>query len=775
VSQRGPSEPAGPLTKEAVLAAIEKHGRSLAKRDLARVLDVKGDDRRRLREILDELEQEGRLARAGRRTFASADAPPETGVIEMVSVDSDGDLIAQAVGEFGLFGPPIRVPLREAQAQRGRPALGVGDRAVARIEQHEETWSAHITRVLPAGPPRILGIYRAGPHGGMVEPSDRRARGPFHVLPRDAGKAQDGDLVICAAVERQGRASGPPRVTIAETIGRADDPRAASILAIHSHRIPVGFTEAELDQARSAKPVKLGDRTDLRDVPLVTIDPDDARDHDDAVYAERDTDPKNPDGWRVIVAIADVALYVTPESPLDGGALKRGVSVYFPDRVAPMLPEELSADLCSLRELEERACLAVEMIFDRDGIKRSHRFLRGLMRSAARLEYSQAQRAIDGEPDPKTGPLLDSVLKPLWACYAALSAARDQREPLDLDAPEFKVRFGPDGKVQSIHKRERLEAHRLIEEFMIQANVCAAETLEKKRSPLIYRIHDTPSAEKIAALTDFLPTIGLKWAQGEAPRPSRFNRLIALSQGSGNEALVNEMVLRSQAQAIYSAENIGHFGLNLDRYAHFTSPIRRYADVIVHRALIRSLDLGKDGLTDGEMARLDAVAEIITACERRAVAAEREANDRYVASFLSDRVGAKFEGRITGVTRAGLFVRLTDLGADGLAPVSMLGAERFVHDPAGQRLIGSESGGRFVLGMSVIVRLVEATPVSGGLLFEVLTKPQPGAAKDAHRVQRERGRFDNARGPGRGAPPSRGGPKKRGGGAGKTKPRKKRR
>ena len=436
-----------------------------------------------------------------------------------------------------------------------------------------------------------------------------------------------------------------------------------------------------------------------------------------------------------------------------------------------MLPEELSADLCSLREGEDRACLAVEMIFNAQGAKLRHKFMRGMMRSAAKLEYGQAQRAVDGETDEKTAPLVDDVLKPLWAAYETVAKARDIREPLDLDAPEFKVRFGPDGKVASIHRRERLEAHRLIEEFMIQANVCAAETLEAKKSPLIYRIHDTPSDTKLAALSEFLPTIGMKWSKGEAPRTDRFNRLIKLAEGSGNETLVNEMVLRSQAQAIYSHENIGHFGLNLDRYAHFTSPIRRYADVIVHRGLIRALDLGDDGLTDDEMSKLDAVAEIITTCERRAVAAEREANDRYIASFLADKVGATFQGRITGVTRAGLFIRLLETGADGLAPVSRLGAERFVHDAAAQRLIGEQTGIRYVLGMQVEVRLVEATPVSGGLLFDVLTEGQAGSTKDA-RMARSALRDNFPPRPGRYGPPK-GGKGKSGGKpkAGKSKKR----
>jgi ribonuclease R len=442
----------------------------------------------------------------------------------------------------------------------------------------------------------------------------------------------------------------------------------------------------------------------------------------------------------VWVAIADVAAYVTPGSPLDRGARRRGNSTYFPDRVAPMLPESLSADLCSLREGEERACLAVELVIDAEGRKRSHRFARGLMKSAAKLSYSQAQAAIDGAPDAVAAPLLEPILKPLWAAYRIASIARAAREPLEIDAPEHRIRFHADGRVAGVEKRARFDAHKLIEEFMIQANVAAAETLEAKAAALIYRVHERPSEEKIAALQDFLPSVGLKWAMGQVVSAGRFNRLLKIVEGGEHAEIVNEVVLRTQAQAVYSSDNMGHFGLNLSRYAHFTSPIRRYADLIVHRALIKGLGFGKDGQTPEEMASLEEIAEEITAAERRSMAAERDAAARYIASFLADRVGSIFSGKITGVTRFGLFVKLSETQADGLAPISGLGDQRWIHEEAAHALVGERTGERYILGQAVEVRLEEAAPVTGGLLFAVQSDPLPAAEN-----------WRRPKGPGRGA------------------------
>ncbi|MGZ6016579.1 MAG: ribonuclease R, partial [Phenylobacterium sp.] len=537
-----------------------------------------------------------------------------------------------------------------------------------------------------------------------------------------AQELRDGDLVLAQATAAETR-FGPKRGKLLEVIGREDEPRAASLIAIHAHGIPTGFSPAAEAEAAAAQPPTLSGREDLRHVPFITIDPPDARDHDDAVYAEPDTDAGNQGGWIVWVAIADVAAYVRPNSALDEVAREKANSVYFPDRVEPMLPEVLSNGLCSLREGENRACMAVRMVFGADGRKRSHRFVRGLMRSAAKLSYEQAQACADGHPDDKTGPIAKTIIQPLYAAYAVLKKGRGVRSPLAIESAERRIEFNREGQIGAITPRASLEAHKLIEEMMIQANVAAAETLEQKRTPLIFRVHDEPSMEKVQALADFLSTIGVGWSKGERPRTERFNRLLAETRGGPHAEIVNEVVLRSQMQAIYDTDNIGHFGLNLARYAHFTSPIRRYADLVVHRALITALGLGQDGLTDRDRVRMAETAEMITASERRGMAAERDATDRYVAAFLADRVGAEFDGRITGVTRFGLFVRLAETGADGLAPVSKLGSEYFVHDDRAHALVGERTGARWPLGMQVQVKLAEATPITGGLLFEMLSEP----------------------------------------------------
>jgi ribonuclease R len=738
-----------------VLAAIEKLGGQADKQALARALKVTSDDRKILRAILKDLESEGALGRTGRRKFASATALPQTGVIDIIDRDADGELLGKLRGEDGLFGPMIRLAPSEGRAMAGEAAIGLGDRVLARISVEDGQPIARVIKRLGQSAHRILGVYRAQGHGmGRVETADRKVKHDLMVFPEHRFNAEDGDLVL-VELRPGARAHGPKRCAVREVVGREDDPRAASILAIHTHGVPMGFLPAEESEAHAAKKPTLKGRTDLRALPLITIDPEDARDHDDAVFAAPDDDPKNRGGYRVWVAIADVAAYVTPASALDRGAFKRGNSTYFPDRVAPMLPEALSADLCSLREGEERACLCVEMVFDKGGTKKKHTFIRGLMKSAAKLTYAQAQAAFDGKPDAKTQPLAQSILQPLWEAYQCLKIGRERRGPLALESQEHRIRFGPDGRVAGVEKRQTLEANKLIEEFMIMANVCAAETLEDKRTPLVYRVHDKPSDSKLAQLSDFLETINLSWTKGQVVLPERFNRLLAIAAESEHRVILNEVVLRTQAQAVYSKDNLGHFGLNLAKYAHFTSPIRRYADLIVHRGLIRALKLGDDGLTDEEAVRLEEVSEHISMCERRSMAAEREATERYIAAFLADRVGATFKGRVAGVTRFGLFIKLADTNADGLVPISSLD-ERYGHDEAAHALIGLQSGRMFKLGQPVVVKLLEAQPVSGGLLFEMVSEPLPG---DGRRPRvTPRAPFRDGRGPARKAPPR--GPKR---------------
>lgn len=740
---RTPS-PSGPPTREMVLDYLERNPHLGAKRDIARGLDVATEHKSELRRILNALEAEGALVRTARRAFSPAETPPPTGIVRFERIDRDGELIGRAMGKDGPFGPDIfYAGPSGANPRRGNrdPAPGIGERALSRIEKGRDgVWRARVIRTIDAAPETsLIGVYRANRYGGAVEPTSRREKSDYIIERGDARDARDGDLVRIQA--RPARGHGPRRASIVEVLGHVDDPRAASIIAMHTHGVPDEFPEQVLAEASKASPSPTPTpREDLTKTPLITIDPEDARDHDDAVYAEAD----GHGGWRVIVAIADVSAYVRAGTALDREAYRRGNSTYFPDRVSPMLPEHLSADLCSLRENALRETLAVEMFFNAGGRKTRHRFIRGKMRSAAKLSYRQAQDAVDGRPDARTQPLLEQVLKPLWGAYAAVSKARDQRHPLDLDLPERRVRIGEDGRIASISLRERFDAHRLIEEFMIQANVCAAETLEARRTPLLYRVHEEPSEEKVNALANFLPTIGLRWTRGEKITGARFNRLLADVKGTENEALVNEMVLRTQAQARYSDENLGHFGLNLPRYAHFTSPIRRYSDLVVHRALIRALDLGADGMSDRDMVRLEEMAEHLTMTERRSMAAEREATDRYLAIHMADRVGAVFDARIAGVTRAGLFVRLVENGADGFIPAARLSDEYWIHDEAGAALVAQRSGQRYEMGQAVQVRLMEAAPVTGGLLFGMQSPPKP-RRRDLKMPQRQTDRGGPAR------------------------------
>ena len=753
--------PAGLPDKDTLIAFL-REAASAEKTDIARHFGLKGGDRRALREMIRELEAEGKLGKRGRKGFSEAGALPPVGVADVVERDADGEMYVRLVEASPDAPRALLMPDRKTAA----PAPGMGDRLLVKFQRGEDGWEARLVKRLDTSANRVLGVIRKSSRETRVEPVDRRSKDVLVVPSIQADDLRDGDLVL-AAIEKGDHRYGPKRGKILETIGREDDPRVASLLAIHAHSVPTGFSETVEREAEDQALPTLKGREDLREVPFITIDPADARDHDDAVYAQRDEDPKNDGGWIVWVAIADVAAYVRPGAALDREARAKGNSTYFPDRVEPMLPEVLSNGLCSLKAGENRACLAVRMVFDKDGRKTGHRFVRGLMRSHAKLSYEQAQAAIDGETDDVTGPIIEAILYPLWNAYSAMLKGRERRAPLAINSAERRIRMTPEGDIASIEPRASLEAHRLIEEMMIQANVCAAETLEGKHTPLIYRVHDAPSQEKIFNLADFLSTLGLPWNKGEPGTTKRFNTLLNQMRDTPHAEVVNEVVLRTQMQAIYSTENVGHFGLHLDRYAHFTSPIRRYSDLIVHRGLIRALKLGSDGLTDREVAEMPAIAEQVTMTERRSMAAERDAMDRYIAAFLEERVGATFGGRITGVTRFGLFVRLDETGADGLVPVSSLGNEYFTHDDRSHALVGERSGQRYTLGRRVEVKLVEATPVTGGLLFEMLSDPEPrdpNAPAPRYGVRGRGGDGPPSRGKGRpGGPKPRNGAKPAGG------------
>ena len=643
--------------------------------------------------------------------------------MEVTGTDPDGDPIARPLQWQGEGRPPIIYMRPEA---KGHPALTAGERVLARLRpigpgKYE---GRTFKRIGGAPPARILGVFEEG----RIIPTDRRQKGIWEVPRGEEGGAKPGEIVLAEPLPST-RHLGPKPARIVERLGVMGEPRSVSLVCIHAHGIPDIFPAEAVQQAERARGVAHHGRTDLRDIPLVTIDGADARDFDDAVFAEPDGE-----GWRVLVAIADVAHYVTPGSALDREAWARGNSVYFPDRVVPMLPEALSNGWCSLRPAEDRGCLYVEMRFDAQGRKQAHSFGRGIMRSAARLTYEQVQAAADSGTDP--ADLAPGHVARLYGAFRALLAAREKRGTLDLDVPERKVDLDAQGRVLGVSPRPRLDAHRLIEEFMVAANVCAAEELERLVQPCMYRVHDRPSDQKMEGLRQFLATFEVTLPQSDRLHPRDFARVLEKVKGSAHERLVNEAVLRGQSQAAYAPDNIGHFGLALARYAHFTSPIRRYADLLVHRALIRGLKLGTDGLHEVEAARFPDTAEHITATERRAAAAERDAVDRYLAAFMAQRIGESFEARISGVTRFGLFVTLEENGASGIVPLGSLPDDRWDLDEATQSLAGRRTRLIFSLGQAVEARLAEATPRTGGMVFHLMQGlPARGRGKPAPKGQ----------------------------------------
>jgi ribonuclease R len=726
--KRPPSNPTQP-SKQQILAFIGEQPGRVGTREIARAFGLKNADRAELKRTLRELADEGRVAQRKKKLHHPGTLPAVV-LADIGARDPDGELIAVPTEwDEEAHGAPPKIRVHVPRRARPGEVAGVGDRALLRVQETGEAdepirHSGRVIKIIDRAKQRVLGIYRALPGGGArLSPIDKKQLGRELAIPPGAGAdAKDGDLVAVEVAPRRG-GLGLPTARVTEKLGSLNSERAVSLIAINAHGIPDVFPAAAVREAEAARAAGLRGREDWREVPFVTIDPPDAKDHDDAVHAVPDPDPGNPGGHVISIAIADVAHYVQPGSALDREALKRGNSVYFPDRVVPMLPERISNDLCSLRPNEDRAALAVRIVVGADGRKRSHGFHRVLIRSAAKLSYERAQAAVGGGADEDTQPLVEPVLEPLYAAYHAVKRARDERAPLDLDLPERKIILKADGTVDRVATPARLDAHRLIEEFMILANVAAAEALERASVPLIYRVHDEPDPERVNALREFLKTVDISLPKGSELRAAQFNHILARVKGREVEKLVNEVVLRTQAQAEYSAENYGHYGLNLRRYAHFTSPIRRYADLVVHRGLIRAGKLGDGGLPDTMDPRaLGEVAATISVAERRAMKAERETFDRLLAHFLADRVGATFEGRISGVTRVGLFVKLDDTGADGFIPARTIGTEYFRYHEERHALVGSSSGESYRLGDLVTVKLVEAVPLAGALRFELVSE-----------------------------------------------------
>ena len=716
-------------SQDDILRYIAGNPNKTTKRDIAKAFKVKGSQRIILKDLLAEMRREGLIERGSRKSLRPSGAHlPPVAVVEITAINQDGELLARPqTWDFDADEPVIIM----APPRKSDISTGIGDRVLARLKPLPDTddydYEAQAIKKL-AGIKRILGVYREGTESGRVVPVDKKADREFRIDNGNTGGAKDGELVEIETLRSQRHGLQPAKIV--ERLGDIGAPRSISLIAIHEHGIPVEFSAKTLEEAEAAREITGNEgREDLRDLPLITIDPEDARDHDDALYAEPDPDPANEGGHILWVAIADVAHYVRPGTALDSDARKRGNSCYFPDRVVPMLPDKLSGDLCSLHEGADRPCLGVRIVIAKDGNKKSHVFFRGVMRSAASLSYEAAQATAKKLDGALTGPLAEHVLN-LFSCYESLANARERRQPLDLDLPERRIVMNKAGKVTSIRFRERFDAHKLVEECMVLANVCAAETLEHKRAEPVYRVHEPPVEERIESLRETLDTIGVPLAKGQRMTPGNLNTALRAAQPTEYSETVSMSVLRAQTQAYYSPDNYGHFGLNLARYAHFTSPIRRYADLLVHRALISALRLGtvpeKDGLSLDDRDELRDTGKHISQTERRAMLAERDSSDRYLAAFMENRIGAEFEGIVSGVARFGLFIRLNETGADGLVPVSTIGTEYYVFDDVTGTLRGERSGTVFRIGKPVVVRLEEAAPLSGGLRFSLVQGGEQG-------------------------------------------------
>jgi len=772
--------PPGLPTRQQIVDFITSSDMPAGKREIARAFGLTAQEKIALKALLKDMADEGLIDSAPGRALHLMGGLPKVTVLRVADVGDDGTVWA-VPERWDADTPAPRLRVRE----RKRGALGVGDRVLARTEEAGNGWIAHPMKQLARGEELVLGVLHQEGGKLWLQGVEKKERRDFMVS--DAGDAGPGDLVLA---EKAGR---PPRITVrvTERLGDPFAPRSFSLIAIHKLGIPDVFAPETLEEAVRMAKTPLGEgREDLRHLPIVAIDPADARDHDDAVWAAPDDDPANAGGWKAIVAIADVSFYVRPASALDKDARRRGNSVYFPDRVVPMLPEELSADMCSLKQGVDRAALACHLRISKSGELKSWRFTRAVVRIAANIAYEDAQEMIDsssssssssssplplaggaggglalsssdpleeaGSPPPtpparREGGDILAALLPLWACWRALYKAREKRGPLDLDLPERRVVLDEKGRILSVAPRERLDAHKLIEDYMIAANVAAAKALEAKKAPVMYRVHEPPSREKLVALKDYLKTFGVEFALGQVVRPATFNHILDKVGDVDFRPQIMEQVLRTQTQAYYAPENHGHFGLALGSYGHFTSPIRRYADLIVHRSLVSAYQLGPGGLTEGEAASMEKIGESISMLERRAMEAERDTIDRYVAAFLAERVGQVVDARITGVTNFGFFATVEGIGGDGLMPVRDIGGEYFKFDEVGRRLVGEDSGTVFSSGQKLQLRLAEANPVSGALRFEMIDGKAGRPERDIRpgRVIKRRGRPANIRHQGR--------------------------
>lgn len=683
-------------SREFILQVLTEKGVPLVFDDLSEALDLTEEDHLvALKRRLGAMERDGQLVRnrldayclVNKRDLYSGRVIGHPDGFGFVKPDDGGDDVYLYPREMrGLFH---------------------NDRVVVRITGRDRRGrlEGSIVEVLERNTHIVVGRLYAESGVGFVVPDNKRLTHDI-VIPRDRiDGAQEGQIVVAEITDQPTRRTQPIG-SIIEVVGDHMAPGMETDIAIRTHDLPIEWPDevnAETTHLTEEVPeaAKAG-RTDLRELPLVTIDGADARDFDDAIYCER-----KPKGWRLYVSIADVSAYVMPASPLDREAFKRGTSVYFPNRVIPMLPEVLSNGLCSIKPEVDRLAMTCEMYVNREGKVTRSSFYPSVMRSHARLTYDQvAAMVLDGDPElSEQHAALLPHLHELYALFQTLHEARTERGAIDFDTVETRFEFNDEGRIAAIHPTVRNDAHRIVEECMLAANVAAARFFTRKKMHALFRIHEPPAAEKLADLREFLGGLALSLSGGDRPHASDYAALLREARGRPDYDLIQTVLLRSMQQAMYSSENAGHFGLAYDGYTHFTSPIRRYPDLIVHRAIKHLVNGGSAADFDYSKSQLQAIAEQSSVTERRAEEASRDVEAWLKCEYMQDKLGDEFDGTVTSVNSFGIFVQLDGIYVDGLVHVTALQNDYYHFDPINHRLVGERTGHTYRLGDPLRVKL----------------------------------------------------------------------
>ncbi|WP_372015089.1 ribonuclease R [Pseudoxanthomonas sp. 10H] len=688
-------------SREAILATLEEAGGPRTAEELAQALGLTAEDRfDALGKRLGAMVRDGQLVQNRRGGFAPVEHTNLISGTVIANPNGFGFLRPDAGGGDDLFLPPYEM----------RKAMH-GDRVLANVTGIDRSGrrEGSIARVLERGVTRLIGRFGTEAGISFVVPDDKRIQRNVQVPPDGTGGAREGQLVVCELVQAPD-ARRPPIGKVIAVLGDSLTPSLVVEAAIHGHDLPHEFPAAVLDEATAVpltvEPSMVGDRVDLRATPLVTIDGEDAKDFDDAVYCE-----VNKAGFRLVVAIADVSHYVRPGTPLDDEAQKRATSVYFPGFVVPMLPETLSNGICSLNPKVDRMCFVCDMQVDHDGQVTRSKFYEAVMNSHARLTYTQVWKAVgedDADARAEIAPVLPHVER-LHQLYQVLAKAREKRGAIEFETSEVRFVLDNRGEVTQAGMLVRNDAHKLIEECMIAANVEAARYLLKSHVPAPYRIHEKPPEGKYADLLEFLKEFKLSLPAWAKVQPGDYTRLLKKVRERPDAALLESVLLRSQSLAVYSPDNAGHFGLALEAYAHFTSPIRRYPDLLVHRAIKHALSRQKPEAFTYSPRDMAALALQCSERERRADEAEREVDERYRAAWMEQHVGGQFDGVISGVTSFGLFVELDQSKVNGLVHVTQLPHDYYHFDPVRKTLSGERRGLQFRLGDRVRIIVLKAS------------------------------------------------------------------